>query len=196
MSEVIIYHNAEFVEQPKMQTNHLLRTRKTQRASNPTIVFKVPMSKSLETYLHDHLAAANMASDVLERLLKLCVGEESIRPFLDHLLVEFNEDKRALQQLANEVARGTSTIKDAAGWVGAKAVIAKVNSGKDNFGLFEVLEFLTVGIIGKLLLWKALQHCSSLHPALGRMDFLDLIARGESQYSEVERRRLHTLRMR
>jgi hypothetical protein len=155
-------------------------------------VLKVLMSTSLETYLHDHLAAANMASDVLERLLKSRAEDESSRPFLEHLLVELNEDKRALQQLANELARGTSTIKDAAGWVGAKAVIAKVNSGKDIFGLFEVLEFLAVGILGKLLLWKALQHCSSSHPALGRMDFLNLIVRGESQYSEVERRRLQT----
>jgi len=59
-----------------------------------------------------------------------------------------------------------------------------------DFGTFEALEFLALGIQGKLSLWHALQVVAVLDSRLRGLDFNALIAKAEAQYTKVEERRL------
>ena len=82
-------------------------------------------------------------------------------------------------------------MKEAAAWVGEKASRIKLGAGMSgDFGTFEALEFLVLGIQGKLHLWYALQVVAVRDARLRSLDFKSLIARAEEQYSKVEARRL------
>jgi hypothetical protein len=59
-----------------------------------------------------------------------------------------------------------------------------------DFGTFEALEFLALGIQGKLSLWHALQVAATTDARLRGLDFEALIAKAEEQYTKVEERRL------
>src|ERR1700712_3055866 len=113
------------------------------------------MVRNLATYLHDHLAAANMAVDVIKTLLENQT-KEAVRDFLSALLLDVAEDRDTLQNLASEMGYSSSIVKNSAAHLAAKAAALKLGAGKDEFGLFESFEFLALGILGKLHLWKAL----------------------------------------
>jgi hypothetical protein len=61
---------------------------------------------------------------------------------------------------------------------------------RDDFEEFEALEFLSLGIRGKLSLWNALRVCSASDSRLASLDLSYLIVRAEDQYARVEERRL------
>jgi hypothetical protein len=145
------------------------------------------MNTNLATYLHDHLAGANMAIDLIAELGQQ-QHEESTQAFLRRLLLEVTADRDALQELANEVHAGSSVVKNSAALIAAKALDLKLGAGKTPFGLFESFEFLALGILGKLHLWKALQMAET-HSGT---DFTPLIERAKGQHAEVERYRLST----
>lgn len=147
------------------------------------------MVRNLATYLHDHLAGANMAVDLIQTLLENQANEE-VRNFLNGLLLDVVEDREALQKIASKMGYGASLVKDSAAHLAAKAVGLKLGAGRDEFGLFESFEFLALGILGKLHLWKALGQVETLGTMAGSISFDRLIVRAEAQYSAVERHRL------
>jgi hypothetical protein len=57
--------------------------------------------------------------------------------------------------------------------------------------MFESLEFLALGIHGKLCLWKALQAASRLDSRLREYDYEELVRRAQQQYEKVESQRLN-----
>ena len=61
---------------------------------------------------------------------------------------------------------------------------------KTPFGAFEGLEFLALGIQGKLHLWKALQRSPVCASATYTPDYFMLIERAGAQYKRVEDLRL------
>jgi len=54
----------------------------------------------------------------------------------------------------------------------------------------EELEFLSLGVEGKLLLWRCLESVSSAEQRLAGFDFATLVKRAEVQREELERFRL------
>jgi hypothetical protein len=52
------------------------------------------------------------------------------------------------------------------------------------------LETLTLGVQGKLALWKALKQITGVHPALAGPRLDDLIRRAQAQHDALERERL------
>jgi hypothetical protein len=52
------------------------------------------------------------------------------------------------------------------------------------------LEFLSLGITGKLKLWRALEVATTSNPRLRGLDFHQLAARAETQHAQVENWRL------
>ena len=103
------------------------------------------MNLGLTTYLHDHLAGANAAVEVIG-LLQKHSGEPMLVSFLNSLSIEVQEDKQTLEAFLSTLAQGPSTIKDSAAWVSSRLVGFKVREGKRAFGAFEALEFLALGI--------------------------------------------------
>lgn len=117
-------------------------------------------------------------------------GEE-LGQFAANLLVEIETDRDTLRQIAERVGAGASTLKELTAWVGEKVSRLKPRHDAGNgLGTFEALEFLALGIHGKLALWRAFAAVAPSDPQLAGMDFEQLAARAETQHAEVEQRRL------
>jgi hypothetical protein len=148
------------------------------------------MNDPLAVYLHDHLAGADFAIDLLGAL-KDRHQDQPLGQFAAQLLNEVTQDRDTLQHLAEKVGSGTNAFKEFTAWIGEKASRVKLGSGaKGEFGTFEALEFLALGVQGKLSLWHALQVIASSDARLRGLDLQQLIARAEAQYAQVEEQRL------
>jgi hypothetical protein len=148
------------------------------------------MSDPLVTYLEDHKAGAGLAIDLLQAM-KARHDDESLSQFAGSILVDVEEDEETLRSLAKEIGTGSNVLKEAAAWIGEKASRLKLGAGSSSdFGTFEALEFLSLGIQGKLSLWNALRVAAVRDVRLRSLDFKTLITRAETQYAKVEERRL------
>jgi hypothetical protein len=148
------------------------------------------MSDPLSIYLHDHLAGADMAIDLL-KAMKEREKEEHLGEFARHLLPEVEQDQQTLQQLADSTGSGGNVLKEFTAWLSEKVSRFKLGQGAaEEFGTFEALEFLALGVLGKVSLWRALQVAAKEDPRLRHLDFERLIARAEAQHAEVEQKRL------
>jgi hypothetical protein len=152
------------------------------------------MSDPLATYLHDHLAGAVVAINLLEALHDQH-GGEPLGQFAAELLVEVEADRAVLQRLAERVGAGPSGLKEATAWLGEKVSRLKLRRrAAGGLGTFEALEALALGILGKLALWRALAVMSAVDARLHGVDFDHLAARAQAQHARVEERRLETAR--
>jgi hypothetical protein len=152
------------------------------------------MNDPLGTYLADHLAGAMHAIEVLKNISSE-YAEEPLGQFARNIAKEIEADRNTLKELAERVGSGSSTIKETAAWVAEKFSRLKLDHDPANsIGTFEALEFLVLGIHGKLVLWRALAAVSSDDVRLQGMDYQRLIARAESQYASMEEHRLSVAR--
>ncbi len=148
------------------------------------------MSDPLTTYLHDHLAGAGFAIDLLQSMKDREEGESLVQ-FAGYLLAEVKQDRDTLQNIADQVGSGSNVLKKLAAWLSEKASRIKLRAGvAGEFGTFEALEFLGLGILGKLSLWQALDVAAASDGRLSGYDFKQLAARAQTQYAKVENRRL------
>lgn len=147
-------------------------------------------SGSLVTYLQDHLAGAHGALALLQHLADEDADPE-VRIFAAQLHRDISQDEAILQELAAECDTGPHPIKDAIAWIGEKFSRLKIGSEghpTSRFPLFEAWEVLSLGILGKRALWQALRTADV--PAARRFDLENLIQRAQTQYNQVEQRRL------
>jgi hypothetical protein len=148
------------------------------------------MSDPLGTYLHDHLAGAAYAMDLVEFMRDQHKGN-ALGEFAAALLVEIKTDRDVLRQLAERVGAGASTLKEVTAWLGEKGSRLKLRHGaRDGLGIFEALEFLELGIHGKFELWRALGAVAGADTRLQGIDFEQLAARAEKQRVMVDNWRL------
>ena len=114
---------------------------------------------ALATYLHDHLAGADFAIESMERMQEKH-KDEALRVFLAEMLVEVRKDRNTLQTVADRVGAGSNGIKQMTASLGEKVSRMKLGAtAEDPFATFEALEFLALGVLGKLHLWRALGAC-------------------------------------
>lgn len=96
-----------------------------------------------------------------------------------------------MRGLAERIDSGSSGLKELAAWFAEKITRIKLGGeDKHDLGAFEALEFLALGIHGKLALWRVLDEIASLDVRLRGTDFNHLAARAETQHAQVEQRRL------
>ena len=82
-------------------------------------------------------------------------------------------------------------MKEGTAWLSEKLSRMKLSHGDPmGLGTFEALEFLALGIHGKLSLWRALSEISPEVPDLARFDLATLIERAQQQEKAVEEFRL------
>ena len=134
-------------------------------------------SSPLSVYLNDHLAGATAGVDLAHRVADAA------------LATEVEEDREALLDVMRRLSVGRDHLKLALGWGAEKAMRLKPAGGAALRRL-EDLEAMSLGVEGKLALWKALQRTYGDDPRLRGVDLDELIARARSQ-----RRRLERLRM-
>jgi hypothetical protein len=153
------------------------------------------MSDSLATYLHDHLGGAKAAIDLLEAM-RGHQKEQQLRDFAAYLLADVRSDRDTLQRLAEKVGSGSNVLKEFSGWLGEKATRLKLGQGSgENFATFEALEFLALGVRGKMGMWQALDVAAASDTRLAGYDFKQLAASADSQYQKVEQQRLQVARV-
>ena len=145
--------------------------------------------QALRTYLRDHSAGAEHAVQLL-KALKEEHGRTALGDFAAILLEQVESDLETLEGLAQRVGADGFQVKELAGWLGDKLSRIKLSPGGNPFSTFEVLEFLSLGILGKRALWRALIAVSSVHPELQGMDLNALLERAELQYTTTEKMRL------
>ncbi|MDP9147627.1 MAG: hypothetical protein M3N22_08190 [Acidobacteriota bacterium] len=153
------------------------------------------MSDPLATYLHDHLAGAEHAIALLKHMRDKHTGD-SLGPFASGILADIEEDRATLRRLAESIGATSHDLKEVTAWLAEKVSRLKLSHTDTDGGLgtFEALEFLAVGIHGKLALWRALAAASASDARLKDLDYEKLSARAQAQHDKVEQRRLEAAR--
>jgi hypothetical protein len=152
------------------------------------------MSDALSTYLHDHLAGAAYAIDLLE-FMRDQHEDDELGHFAGDILAEIEQDRATLRNIAEQVGETGRTLKEAASWLGEK--LSRIKLGHDagnGLATFEALEFLELGIHGKWALWRALAAVAPSDPRLAGYDFDGLAATAQKQHDRVDQRRLELAR--
>ena len=149
------------------------------------------MNDPFTTYLHDHLAGADFAVDLVTHLRDQNPGAP-LGEFAVHLLAEIEQDRTVLQELVDRSGQGSSLVKGAVAWLGEKVSRLKLSGGA--FGTFETLEALSLGIVGKLAMWRALASLMEADARVAGIDFDPLVSRAQEQHSRVEEWRLQAAR--
>ena len=148
----------------------------------------------LATYLNDHLAGSVVALELLENLEGR--SEEGAKSFFAGLRTEIAADKRELESLMERLRVSQSAPRKAAAWLSVKLAEIKLKLDDRSAGplwRFEALEALSLGIEGKLCLWRALAIASSV-PELAGIDYDRLADRAIDQRARVEVVRLEAAR--
>ena len=147
---------------------------------------------TLAIYLNDHLAGAEAGCRLLARLARQFPTGDLGRSLRD-LLAEIRADKRVLQELAASVGAPASMLKRTGGWIAVKAGRLKLSFRSDDeasLSLFESLELLSLGVLGKRALWLALDRVRDCSSALARVDLRGLAVRANAQYERLETYRM------
>jgi hypothetical protein len=153
------------------------------------------MSDALSTYLHDHLAGAAYAIDLLE-FMRDQHEDDGLGRFAANTLAEVEQDRDTLRNIAERVGHSGRTLKETASWLGEK--ISRIKLGHDDgngLATFEALEFLEIGIHGKWALWRALAAVAPSDPRLSGYDFDALATRAQRQHDQVEHHRIELARL-
>jgi hypothetical protein len=96
-----------------------------------------------------------------------------------------------LQQLAGKTSSSSNVLKEVTSLLSEEAGRLKLGpSSADSFKTFEALEFLVMGVHGKLCLWRALQVAANADARLTGQDYQLLITRAEAQHTQIEEQRL------
>jgi hypothetical protein len=149
----------------------------------------------LAIYLNDHLAGSTLGLELARRALRENRGT-AFGAFLDGLAREIAEDRESLQRLMEALAIPRSHVKPALAVAAERIGRLKLNGSVRSYSplsrLLE-LEGLTIGVEGKLAMWRNLKEAVALPP--GGPDLEELIARGERQRAELERRRVEAAKL-
>ncbi|MBD0317261.1 MAG: hypothetical protein ICV71_01960 [Thermoleophilia bacterium] len=152
--------------------------------------------KLLSVYLNDHLAGASLGIELTRRSLRSNRGTELGR-FLEELLAEIVEDRDALETAMGRLGVRKSRVKPAFAVAVERVGRFKLNGRLTGYSpLSRVLELegLTLGIHGKLSLWRNLRT-SDVARRIPDLDLERLIERAESQLRRVEEHRLAAARV-
>jgi hypothetical protein len=145
----------------------------------------------LGTYLNDHLAGSEAGLQLIARLAD-DYPDTDFADGLRSLHSEIEEDQQQLKQLLERVSGGGSTIKQAAGWVAEKLTRIKLGlTTAEPLALFEALEALSLGILGKRALWRGLAVIAADALDVGDINLAELERRALDQWERVEAWRLN-----
>ena len=145
---------------------------------------------ALGRYLNDHLSGSEVAVRLLTRLGRR-YARTAMGRFFAELLDDIREDQQALRDLTDRIGAKRSVMKQAAGRLAEVASRPKLRFGKSEpLGLFESLEILALGILGKRSLWQALLRLAPSDRRLDARELVRLEARALHQHARVEHRRL------
>ena len=145
----------------------------------------------VHVYLNDHLAGATAGVDLVKQATERHDGE--LGEFFTQLADEISADYNTLTSLMDQMDAHASGAKEVFAKAGSEISEAKF-SGESmddpEFGTFLTLETLSIGVEGKLCMWKALKVVADEYPELKSTDVDTLIERAQSQRDKLESKRL------
>lgn len=147
--------------------------------------------QNLSTYLNDHLAGSVGALELIDHLIE-SGDHAAMTAFLKSLREEIEADQEVLKNLLSDLSEEESAARKAGAWILEKVSRVKLQIGTNDggLGMLQALEVLSLGIMGKRALWRALAKASSSLPALSALDYLRLEAQAADQFDRVEGKRL------
>jgi hypothetical protein len=146
----------------------------------------------LAIYLNDHLAGSIMGFELAKRAAASNKGT-STGVFLSQLARDIEQDRNSLETLMSELGIRKDRLKDAAAWMAEKVGRLKLNGkivGSSNLSRLVELEWLSLGVEGKLSMWRNLIQVRDKYPPLAGANLEELIRRAETQRADLERVRL------
>ena len=149
-------------------------------------------SEVLDSYLNDHLAGSAAAVELVERIRDANPGTE-LAEHLAGLGQEIEADRVVLGQVMERLGVARSAPKQVAGKVLETLSRLRLNervTGSAAVTRLMELETLSLGIEGKLALWRALGAVADRRPELAEFDFAALATGAVGQRAGVERFRL------
>ena len=138
----------------------------------------------LHTYLQDHLAGATFGVNLLKDLSEQKVDKE-LAALAAKLVAEVQLDRETLDRIVNSLGEESSALKDAGAWVAQKLGRTKLST-TEPFGVFEAVELMTLGVSGKIALWKTLAEIPRLETTVSVDQLKALIAQAEQQFDQLE----------
>lgn len=147
--------------------------------------------KPIDVYLNDHLAGSVGAIEIAKRCANENTGND-LGQFLSRFLADVEEDQRTLEGLMDAVGAARNPIKQAGAWFSEK--LSRIKFGTEEKDLSNLLsvEALSMGVEGKMQLWKALREVDN--DVFTGFDFDRLLERAQSQRDGLERHRLELAR--
>jgi hypothetical protein len=145
----------------------------------------------LSIYLNDHLAGATVGANLARRAAGSNEGTE-YGPGLAAVAHEVEEDRATLLDVMERLSVRHDHLKTALAWGAEKAGRLKLNGqllGYSPLSRLEEIEALSLGVEGKLALWRALHSTHGSDPRLADVDLDGLIERARSQRRRLERLR-------
>lgn len=145
--------------------------------------------RPLHTYLADHLAGARYAVELLERCRD---SYPELGEFFDVLVQEVEEDRLILRSMLLRIGGSESGLKDLGARVFEQISRLKNREPSESKGLslLERLEILSLGVMGKRSLWKALSIGSGPGGRFGGVSLDELLRRADDQHARIEGQRL------
>ncbi len=147
-------------------------------------------NKHLATYLNDHLAGSVMGLELLTHL-EATQGDIDLTGFVATLHADFVADRSELEALMARLQITKSAPRQATAWLAEKMTQLKLHLDDPTAGalrLLEALETLSIGILGKRALWRALAVADE--PGLQGVDYEHWAQFAEDQHRRVEAMRL------
>ena len=151
--------------------------------------------KYLAVYLNDHLAGAVAGHELVKRAASSNKGTE-YGAFLSELEGEIAEDRAALERLMERFEIGQDKLKVTGAFIGEKLGRLKPNAHLLSYSpLSRVveLEVLSLGVEGKLGLWRGLLDLDDADERLDREELAVLVQRAEKQRRDLEPHRLRAV---
>jgi hypothetical protein len=142
-------------------------------------------------YLNDHLAGATVGVELARRAAGANRGS-SYGQFLDELATEIRSDRESLIAIMRSLRVRVDRLKVSAAWAAEKLGRLKLNGqlrGYSPLSRLVELEALTLGVSGKLAMWRALDQLEPDHPELSKASLEELIARAQRQLESLEAQR-------
>jgi hypothetical protein len=143
------------------------------------------MAARLGIYLNDHLAGATAGLEVARRLRASNEGDREFGPALGEICAEIEEDREKLKSVMDQLEVGESRVKPTAAVIGERLGRLKLNGqlrGYSPLSRLEELEMLQTGVVGKRLLWRALERTHA-----GELSAIDLGALAERATEQLRR---------
>jgi hypothetical protein len=151
--------------------------------------------KYLAIYLNDHLAGSTVGLELAKRAASANEGTE-YGVFLNEVAHEIAEDRATLVRLMERLDVKQDKLKTTAAYIAEKFGRLKPNAHLTSYSpLSRVveLEFLSLGVTGKLLLWRALLAVEHADERLDREELTVLAERAETQRDELEKYRVRAV---